>query len=300
MKCRHFLLFSLCLLAQTAPAQKVAWNKTFQDYFDRYADVAIEQMHQYKIPASVTLAQGALESGAGRSELATKGNNHFGIKCKGWTGRKVYHDDDERNECFRAYGNAYQSYVDHSVFLATSPRYRELFSLALTDYRGWAKGLKRCGYATNPAYASRLIAIIETYQLYRYDKAKGYDKFQERQLRRGDLRRVYSFNNNYYVQARRGDTFRSIADEVGVSARRLARYNERDKNDRLEEGEYVWLKKKRRKAPKAYAKRPHVVVEGESMYSISQYYGIRLKNLYKMNHLPPYYVLSVGDRLRVR
>ena len=301
MKRYKIALFWLAMTVVPAWSQGVKWNKTFQDYFDQYRDLAIEQMQKYRIPASITLAQGVLESGAGRSELARTANNHFGIKCNnGWTGPTAYHDDDARGECFRAYDNAYRSYVDHSVFLTTSPRYRSLFNLKITDYKGWAKGLKRCGYATSPVYASKLIDIIEVYQLYQYDTAKGFTKFQEQQIERGDLRHVVAANDNYYIIARRGDTFRLLAEEVGISYRKLARFNERGKDDTLEEGEIVWLKKKRSRAAKEYKGRLHVVANGESMYSISQYYGIRLKKLYKMNNLPPYYMIRVGDRLRIR
>jgi LysM repeat protein len=184
--------------------------------------------------------------------------------------------------------------------LKNSPRYARLFELKRSDYKGWAKGLKACGYATSPTYAQRLINIIELYELYKYDKGGKFDKFQVQQLEQGDLRHVYAFNDNYYVVARRGDSFRSIANEVGISYRRLASFNERDKDDSLEQGEIVWLKKKRRKAPKEFKNRPHQVVTGESMYSIAQKYGIRLKNLYKMNDLPPEYMIQVGDRLRIR
>ena len=294
-----------CVLLLLVPlfglfAQNMVWTKQYQDYFDKYKDLAIEQMQKHKIPASITLAQGVFESGAGRSELATKGNNHFGIKCNGWTGRKVYHDDDARQECFRAYNNVYESYEDHSVFLTTSKRYSRLFQLKLTDYQGWANGLKACGYATSPTYAKKLIEIIQLYKLYEYDKAKGYDKFQTHQIEHGDLRHIYAFNKNYYVKARRGDTFKTIAADVDISYRKLARYNERDKHDTLEEGEIVWLEKKAKKAPKKYKDHPHTVQRGESMYSIAQYYGIRIKYLYKMNGLPADYQPVVGDRLRIR
>lgn len=300
MKRTIFFVFWLTLTAIPAFAQSVVWNQRYQDYFDTYKDVAIEQMLKHRIPASITLAQGVLESGAGKSELSLKSNNHFGIKCHGWQGRTSYHDDDERNECFRAYNSVYESYEDHSRFLTTSSRYARLFKLKQTDYKGWAKGLKACGYATSLVYAKKLIEIIEVYKLYRYDKAKDFDKFQLHQIERGDLRHVYAFNKNYYVLAKRGDTFRSLSVEVGVSARKLAKFNERDKNDVLEEGEYVWLKKKRRKAPKEYKYRPHTIQTGESMYTIAQKYGIRLKNLYKLNDLDPYYQIRVGDRLRLR
>ena len=297
------IIFSfLCMFIafQTVISQTMTWNQRFQNYFDKYKDVAVEQMLKYRIPASITLAQGVLESGAGNSELATKANNHFGIKCNGWTGRKSYHDDDARNECFRAYDNVYESYQDHSVFLTTSKRYGSLFQLKLTDYKGWARGLKACGYATSPTYATKLIEIIELYKLYQYDTAKDFDKFQTQQVKSGDSRQIYAFNKNYYLKARRGDTFRSLAKEVDISYRKLARYNERDKNDVLEEGEIVWLKKKQNKAPKNYKGRLHYVKNGESMYSISQLYGIKLKKLYKINGLPLTYQIRVGDALRVR
>lgn len=301
MKRYIFAVFLLFITLIPADAQSIKWNKSYSDYFSTWGEVAVQQMVQYRIPASITLAQGVLESGAGKSELARKANNHFGIKCNGWTGRKSYHDDDERGECFRAYDNAYQSYVDHSVFLTNSPRYRRLFDLKRTDYKGWAKGLKACGYATSPTYATRLIEIIETYGLHRYDVGKGFDKQRIEQMHQSaDQRQVFTFNSNYYVRARRGDTFRRIADDVDVSYRRLAKFNERDKNDTLEEGEIIWLQKKRRKAPKEFKNHPHRVEPGESMYIISQRYGIRLKNLYKMNGLSPDYVIQTGDLLRVR
>lgn len=295
----YFLLSAFFALSSVS-AQTVIWNQRFQDYFDTYKDLAIEQMVKYKIPASITLAQGVLESGAGKSELALNANNHFGIKCNGWTGRKTYHDDDDRNECFRAYNTVYESYCDHSIFLTSSKRYSRLFDLKITDYKGWAKGLKACGYATSPVYANKLIEIIEVYKLYRYDTSKGYDKFQMHQIEHGDLRHIYAFNGNYYLLARRGDTFRSIASEVEISYRKLARYNERDKNDLLQEGEIVWLKKKARKAPKEYKGRLHQVKTDESMYTIAQLYGIRVNNLYKMNSLPPDYQIRVGDLLKLR
>lgn len=299
MKRPIFTFFLLFAILGTALSQ-VKWNKAYSDYFNQWGEVAMQQMIQYRIPASITLAQGVLESGAGKSELALRANNHFGIKCNGWTGRRSYHDDDERGECFRAYDNAYQSYVDHSVFLSTSQRYRRLFDLKRTDYKGWAKGLKACGYATSPTYATKLIEIIETYKLYQYDQGKEFNRKENVLLQQGEMRHIYTFNKNYYIRARRGDTFRRIAEDVDISYRKLARYNERNKNDVLEEGEIVWLHKKARKAPKAFKNRPHRVEAGESMYTISQRYGIRLKYLYKMNDLSPDYVIRTGDLLRVR
>ena len=263
-------------------------------------------MQRWKIPASITLAQGIFESGAGQSELAVKGNNHFGIKCHGWTGRTLYHNDDQQGECFRAYPSAFDSYEDHSRFLANGQRYRSLFSLKTTDYKGWARGLKAAGYATNPQYADRLIELIQLYRLYQYDTATTYDHFmadhaKDRPAIVGQqLHPIKIYNKNYYLYARRGDTFKSIGEEIGISYRKIAKYNERDKKDALQEGEIIWLKKKQTKAPKEYKGRLHYVRQGESMYSIAQTYGIRLKSLYKLNRLSPDYDLRIGDALRLR
>jgi LysM repeat protein len=298
------LLLLLGFVTTTVLAQ-VRWNERYQQYINQYKDCAIEQMQRHRIPASITLAQGILESGAGRSELALKGNNHFGIKCHGWTGRTVYRDDDRSNECFRAYDSPFQSFEDHSLFLTSRPRYSSLFQLKTTDYRGWARGLKAAGYATNPRYADQLIEIIQLYRLYEYDTAKTYDKFIVEHAKSvgsdsQPLHPIKVYNKNYYLYARRGDTFRSIGEEIGISYRKLARYNERDRHDSLQEGEIVWLKKKQTKAPKDYKGRLHYVRKGESMYSIAQTYGIRLKSLYKLNGLQPDYVLRIGDALRLR
>jgi len=298
-------MFVLLLTTLTAAAQ-MRWNSLYQQYIDQYKDLAIEQMMKYHIPASITLAQGVFESGAGRSELARKGNNHFGIKChNSWTGPTVYYNDDAENECFRSYRNAYESYEDHSRFLSQGKRYQSLFKLKTTDYKGWAYGLKKAGYATNPQYATKLIDIIKLYKLDRYDRAKSYDRFYARHSKDkgaggADVHPIYKFNDNYYLKARRGDTFRSIADEVGISSRKLAKYNERDRDDELAEGDIVYLKKKRTKAPKDYKDRLHYVRAGQSMYTIAQLYGIRLKSLYKLNGLSPDYQIKVGDALRLR
>ena len=173
---RYFLRIKVAIILLFAffcstPAFSQKWNKAYQDYIDLYKDIAIEQMLKHNIPASITLAQGLLESGAGRSTLAVKGNNHFGIKCHEWNGPTMIKSDDRPDDCFRVYTNPKQSYEDHSAFLKR-PRYKSLFQLSRTDYRGWARGLKACGYATNPAYAQSLINIIEPYQLYIYDNAK--------------------------------------------------------------------------------------------------------------------------------
>ena len=303
---KHIVSFALLLVCTASNAQ-MRWNQSYQTYINQYKDLAIEQMLRYRIPASITLAQGLFESRAGQSDLARQGNNHFGIKCHNWTGPTQYHDDDARGECFRVYQDAKQSYEDHSLFLARQSRYSRLFNLSPTDYKGWAHGLKACGYATNPQYASKLIQIIELYKLNDYDKAKSYDRFMaihsgtDKPINaEGTLHPIHIFNENYYLYAREGDTFKSIGREVNISWRKLAKYNEIDKKTILHKGDIVYLKKKRKKAPKQYKKRPHTVMPGESMYTISQKYGIRLKNLYKMNHLSPDFQIRPGVLLKVR
>ena len=303
---KKYILIGIVLFVCASLHAQLKWNSRYQAYIDQYKDLAIAEMLKYDIPASITLAQGLLESGAGMSELARKGNNHFGIKCHDWRGATTYHDDDEAQECFRKYRDVYESFEDHSKFLARQPRYRSLFRLKRTDYKGWARGLKKCGYATSPTYAKQLIGIIELYKLHRYDKASRYDRFMvERSSVKGvaggmGLHPIHIYNKNYYLKARQGDTFRSIANEVGISYKKLAKYNERDRDDELVPGEIIYLKKKQKKAEKVYKKRPHRVKAGESMYSIAQYYGIRLSSLYKMNDLDPDYSIKVGDLLRVR
>lgn len=282
-------------------------NTAYQLYISQFKDLAIEQMERYHIPASITLAQGLFESRAGMSRLATVGNNHFGIKCHGWKGRSINADDDAPGECFRAYDSAKQSYEDHSRFLRNSPRYASLFHLRVTDYKAWARGLKACGYATNPRYADNLIGIIELYNLNQFDHAKGYDHFMADRYDATDhsfapngFHPISRCNKNYYIVAREGDTFKSLSKETGVSRRKLAKYNERDKDDRLSAGDIIYLKKKQKRAMNTFKGKPHVVKAGESMYSIAQMYGIRLESLYKMNHMGPDDSIQVGQQLRVR
>lgn len=296
-------LFSISSMASWA---QMRWNQTYQLYINQYKDLAIREMLQYRIPASITLAQAVFESGAGRSRLARLGNNHFGIKCHDWTGRTIAEDDDALGECFRAYDHPLQSFEDHSKFLVNSSRYRRLFSLSMQDYRGWAHGLKACGYATNPRYAHKLIELIELYKLYVYDSARSYDhamvEYSGNQTvinQAKPLHPIAIFNKNYYIRARRGDTFKLIGEEIGVSYKKIAKYNERDKDDALTEGEIIFLKKKRKKAPKAFKNRPHVVKNGESLYIIAQIYGMRLSSLYKLNDFTPDHTIHVGDVVRV-
>jgi hypothetical protein len=280
-------LFLLLGMEPTLHAQTTRRNATYDAYIQKYKDVAIREMTQYRIPASITLAQGLLESGAGQSELARRSNNHFGIKCAdNWTGRRVYHDDDARNECFRAYSDPRDSYTDHSKFLRNRTRYASLFQLKLTDYKGWANGLKRCGYATDPRYATRLIDIIETYELYRYDTGTSSSTTASGKATDYTFTHTpYTNNGLLYIKARRGDTLKTLAKEFGTSARKLRGWNDLYKGYTPQEGDVIYLEKKKRKAAKGYA--THTLRTGESMHTVAQTYGIRLKNLYKMNGLQP-------------
>lgn len=297
------LILLLFVLPTRLAGQK---NATYEAYVEQYKDLAVQQMLKYRIPASITMAQAILESGAGRSDLAVKGNNHFGIKCHGWTGRTMHHDDDASEECFRAYSDAQQSFEDHSRFLVNGQRYKGLFSLSIMDYRGWAKGLKQAGYATNPAYPELLIRLIETYNLSQLDGETSYDKYMASKASKNrsadgqPLHPIRLYNNNYYLIARSGDTFDSIGREVGISGRKIAKRNERPFDDPLSEGDIVYLKKKQKQAMDTFEGVPHTVKAGQSMYLIAQMYGVRLKNLYKMNGLKPDYQIQAGDRLRVR
>ena len=293
MRVRVF--FIACFLVLASYAQ----NDPYVTYIEKYKDVAIEQMHKYHIPASITLAQGLLESGAGTSELARKSNNHFGIKCHNWTGKRTYHDDDSRGECFRVYKSPRDSYEDHSVFLTSSSRYEGLFQLKITDYKGWAYGLKRAGYATSPTYAKKLIEIIERYDLDRYDKVQTSVSATSSSSRGSWKHTPYLANNLVYIVARQGDTMFAISEEFDISKRKLLQYNDLYNGYVPNKGDIIYLHRKRWKAQKPYTS--HVVGDGESMYMISQKYGVRLKRLYKMNKVTPdTYAPMVGDAIRLR
>ena len=297
-----FVLILMCIIPVSAQRR----NARYQSYIKEYAPLAVEQMKRYKIPASITLAQGLLESGAGQSALARKSNNHFGIKCHStWNGRKVYYDDDAKDECFRAYKKVEDSYEDHSKFLTTGVRYRFLFDLKLSDYKGWARGLKKAGYATDPSYANRLITIIEDYDLYKYDsegmnrrEARKWAKLLKKKPWLANPHQVYLANGLAYVVVREGDTFKLLGGEFDISWKKLVDYNDLHKEYTLQPGDIIYLKKKNKKAQKPYEY--HVVRDGDSMHTISQIYGIRLKNLYKMNKKDGDYVPEVGDRLKLR
>ena len=275
-KLKLFLILIISCLTLQAQTR----NKQYEDYIKKYRELAVEEMKKYHIPASITLAQGLLESGAGQSTLARKSNNHFGIKCgSDWRGKTVSHDDDARGECFRAYKHPKESYEDHSKFLAGRSRYASLFKLKITDYKGWARGLKKAGYATNPRYADQLIGIIELYELHKYDE-KNYLKWIKKNP---NPHQTYIANDLLYIVVRAGDSWKSISKEFDISQKKLRKYNDLYKGYALQVGDILYLEKKNKKADKEHI--VHVLRAGESMYSISQKYGIRLKNLYKMNKM---------------
>lgn len=307
---RKFLFIQLFVLlwavtyAQKSKGQPAERRFTRQEYIDTYKDDAIREMQRTGIPASITLAQGILESGDGNSPLAVYGKNHFGIKCHSdWKGKTMRIDDDKKNECFRKYKDVYESYRDHSDFLTTRGRYSSLFDLKTTDYKGWAKGLKKAGYATHPKYADMLIDLIEQHQLYQYDS---YGKVPPRRARKnrssntlagtGIQRTIKLHNNIKYVKARKGDTFYKITQDYDMNLWQIYKYNDLNKGDVLKEGDVIYLQPKKNKAKDDF----HVVEPGESMRDISQRFGVKLKKLYKYNNLIIGTQPNEGDKISLR
>ncbi len=288
------LLYVVSCSVSRQTVQTTAAKDAYSAYIAKYSAMAVEQMKQYGIPASITLAQGLLESDAGRSSLATKCNNHFGIKCHSdWTGRKMYHDDDERHECFRCYRSAEESFRDHSLFLVNGARYKSLFKLSVTDYKGWAKGLKAAGYATSPTYATKLIEIIERYGLDRYDTKTGV------RLKPGQLpHQPLLVNGQRCVRLREGETLKDIAREYGMQLRLLRRFNEVDRKFTPPTGTLVFLERKKARADSEH--RSYVVKKGDSLWSISQQFGVRMGSLVNRNHLGDDNPLTVGMTLILR
>ena len=288
------LLVALASCSTQQAAVSPATKDAYSAYIAKYSGMAMEQMKQYGIPASITLAQGLLESDAGRSTLATKCNNHFGIKCHSdWTGRKMYHDDDERQECFRCYRDADDSFRDHSLFLVNGARYQSLFKLGSTDYKGWARGLKAAGYATSPTYADKLIELIERYGLDRYDSKSGV------RLKPGQLpHQPLLVNDQRCVRLREGETFKDIAREYGMQLSLLRRFNEADRKFVPPVGTLVYLERKKSRADREH--RTYVVKKGDSLWSISQQFGVRMKPLARRNLISDDNPLTVGMTLLLR
>lgn len=274
-----------------------------EDYVDNYHELAIKEMKRTGIPASITLAQGIHESDCGNSILAVEGNNHFGIKCHAsWDGEKMYKDDDRKDECFRKYKSAYESYRDHSDFIKNSKRYSFLFGLPGTDYKAWAYGLKKAGYATNPKYPELIIAIIEDNNLAGFDKGitVPVKKDEGGKTKGSDAREheVSRKNRVNSITVRKGDTFFKIGEEFNRTIRYLHRCNDMGEDDMLKEGQVLYLDKKRNRAERGIDF--HTVRAGETLHSISQLYGVKLKKLIKKNRLKPGDQVRPGDKLSLR
>ncbi len=309
------IILPVVLFSVTSFAQK----QTTHQYIEKYNDIAIKKMKKYKIPASITLAQGILESGNGNSRLARKANNHFGIKChKDWNGKKFRLDDDKRRECFRKYKSVEESFSDHSYFLTQRSRYSFLFKLDITDYEGWAYGLKKAGYATNPKYPQLLIKIIEENKLYNFDQTTAsstkpkkkkdeiitYDPnlilpseedFEAIEIG-GNNRQIFTNNSIKFIFAQKDDTFYKIAKDFEIYTWQVYKYNDLKKSDKIKEGQIIYIQPKKKKGNVKF----HVVKEHDTMYSISQLYGIKLKQLYKKNKMPEGSQPQVGQKLKLR
>ncbi|MCB9000230.1 MAG: glucosaminidase domain-containing protein [Bacteroidales bacterium] len=278
-----------------------------EDYIKNYKDFAIKEMLRSGVPASITLAQGMLESDNGNSSLARKANNHFGIKCHNdWTGPKIYHDDDQKHECFRKYKSAYESYVDHSDFLMSGSRYSSLFELDMTDYKGWARGLKKAGYATNPSYADKLIKIIEDNELHQFDLEGAGDaadrrtrkERENRSLPSGSGSDIMVRNRVKYIVIKPEDTFRSIQEKYDLLPFEIYKYNDMARDADLIPGQVIYLQPKRNKAE--VGNNWHTVKPGETMLDISQKYAIKLSKLYSRNLLAPGSEIKEGDKISLR
>ena len=327
---KKFLLLSYLLLAALA-LQAQSKNQAYLDYIAQYTDLAIAQQRKHKVPAAITMAQGILESAAGHSELAVKANNHFGIKCTSdWQGRTINKDDDKANECFRRYARVEDSYEDHSLFLLRK-RYESLFALPIGDYKGWAHGLKACGYATDPKYPEKLIQLIELYELDKLTmderlKKGGFvsDKdttWQEStaaddviaHAQENMLDYVYppmedleifddhasGYRNGVrYIIAGEGETFASLAYFLNMRERTLRKYNDALDARELEPGDMVYIYKKKKQAARKY--RYYYFKQGDDAWKIAQKYGIRLQSLYELNGIPYGTPLKTSQRLKLR
>ncbi|RYY19234.1 MAG: LysM peptidoglycan-binding domain-containing protein [Chitinophagaceae bacterium] len=308
-----FLLF-VCGIASAQPGEIV------QEYIKAYKELAMEEMKRTGVPASIKLAQGIHETMAGTSVLVLKSNNHFGIKCKSaWTGGKVYHDDDARGECFRSYASPVDSYRDHSDFLKGGQRYSFLFDMDPADYKGWAYGLKKAGYATNIKYSQIIIKLIEDYNLQEYSliamgrmqkeeniaavstpksilKDAAVNDVEEKTAPKPSYPRgQFMINNTRVVFASGGTALLTIAQEYDVPLGRLLEFND-IKSDVLGKDQLVYLQRKRKTGANEF----HVVQPGETLYDVCQVEGLRLESLVEYNHLQAYDEPAVGEKLSLR
>ena len=329
MKKISILLYLFCSVMWV---QAQSLNPLYVEYINKYRDLAIEQQRKHKVPAAITMAQGILESAAGTSELATQANNHFGIKCTSdWVGRTITKDDDRKNECFRRYAKASDSYEDHSLFLLRK-RYESLFALPIGDYKAWAYGLKACGYATDPKYPEKLIRLIELYNLQdlTFDKdlkAAGFVKDSDltwadasgeadviKQAAQGGINNyVYppmedlllyedhaaGYRNGVrYIIAGQGETYASLAYFLNIREKTLRKYNDALDTRELEPGDMVYVYPKKNRTSRKYTY--YYFKPGDTAWEIAQKYGIKLKSLYKLNGIPYGTELKTQQRLRLR
>lgn len=324
---RRVFFVSIVLLVSLAADLYSQQSSARLEYIEKYKDIAIGKMESHGIPASITLAQGCLESGDGRSDLAVKANNHFGIKChKDWKGPSYYKkDDDPGKSCFRKYDKVEESFKDHSDFLRYRDRYAFLFDLDVTDYKGWAHGLKKAGYATDPHYAQRLIKIIEDYQLYKYDRgeysaksasAKGHEVIlppspsqleavKELKPAKSSIWYKYSQNRTLYVRngvtyiiSSEGDTYDSIAKEYNLFKSELLSFNDLKKGENIHPGTIVYLERKRNRALKHLEY--HVAESGDNYYDLSQRYAVKLKKLLEYNDVEAGGEVSENEIIKLR
>ena len=314
-----YLFIAIQFVAAAQSSNRPGEKLTRQDYIEMYAPFAVQEMLISGVPASITLAQGILESGDGNSTLAREAKNHFGIKCHGmWEGKKYHMDDDAKGECFRVYETVFDSYRDHSEFLSSRDRYAELFELRRTDYKGWAHGLKKAGYATNPKYPQLLIKIIEENDLSKFDRMKSPPKGklpvqQEQKPVKGkdkpnssipneaivstQQRQMYLRNDVRYVRVQERDTYKSLERMLQIREWQVLNYNDKAKGSPLVPGEIIYLQPKRNKnTQKDY----HFVAEGETLRWISQEYGVKIKSLYKYNELNLGEEPAVGKKVWLR
>ncbi len=332
---RSYAAAAAMLLVSMAAWSQAKQMPEYLEYIATYRQAAIDQQREHNIPASISMAQGLLESGAGKSELARNANNHFGIKCTSdWTGATYHKNDDKRNDCFRKYKKVEDSWEDHSKFLLR-PRYAELFQLKITDYKGWAHGLKRCGYATDPTYPAKLIKIIEDYQLdklvsdagaqHKKEKPKAKDKKADPDRDQGilpgdtveieekkDFREAAGMkdvtlyqdhksgyeNGTRYIIAEEGESYSSLSYFLNISEKQLRKYNDASDGRMLHKGDRVYLFKKHK-----YASRKHKtywVKKNDTAWSIAQKFGFQMKSIYTLNGIPEGTPLTTRQELKLR
>ncbi len=328
---RTAILLGGIVLFASAPAAAQS-RLTREEYVERYKSIAVAHMERYGIPASITMAQGILESDSGNSRLSVESNNHFGIKCKrGWTGDRVYHDDDAKGECFRSYPTVEDSYDDHARFLDSQPRYDSLFAYSSTDYRSWARGLKAAGYATAPDYAERLVRIIEENRLYLLDRENGERLYAESRgiavplpdapcaaprvpeaaaecpidpdafgvTINGQCGYTVGMTNGvHHITARAGDTFESIGRNFRISASNLRRFNDLRGTAQPAAGDRIYIERKKRHWEGGTLL--HTAREGETVRILAQRYGIRSRSIEKLNRLDRRTALTEGAQVKIR